>query len=87
MDFNKMFRDPVNALRNLGSSLHGIKVDRFHPTVVPKKADKPGMKKEKKKTQKGAVHIQGRSFKPTLGALPPSAYRSLHLGRKKQNGQ
>jgi hypothetical protein len=42
--------------------------------------DKP---KEKGKTRRGAIHKQGKAFKPfSLSGISPAEYRRRHLGAK-----
>lgn len=84
MDTKKLF-SAIDNLRQIPSALERVNAMLIKlSTSVPMKADKLGMKKEKKKTQKGAKHKQGRVF---LGRqiLPvtPAAYRRMHMGVKK----
>jgi hypothetical protein len=49
---------------------------------VSKKADKPGTRKSKKKTQKGAIHVVNPTFKSRqLLAMTPAYYRKSHKGQ------
>lgn len=48
---------------------------------IPKKADKPGDRKGKKKTQKGAIHKHGSVFLGRrISKLTPAQYRRKHAG-------
>lgn len=79
MQINKTFMDATSGLRQIGTALAVMQA-----MDIPMKADKPGIQKEKKKTQKGAVHTVGSVF---LGRkilkFTHAEYRQKHVGAVK----
>ena len=75
MDFTKFAQRINDAISGMRGALAPM------GNLVPMKADKPGEKKEKKKTKKGAVHTVGLKFRVRkLASVKPAQYRRLHLG-------
>lgn len=88
MDYSKFvqkMQQATTSIRELGTIFSRLS------TSIPKKADKPGTKKQTKKTQKGATHKVNPVFRGrTVFRIPrkiigdrkfsPALYRYFHMG-------
>lgn len=74
MNLQNKLMDAIAGMRNLA---------RFERAMgVSKKSDKPGTRKSKKKTQKGAIHVVNPTFKARqILAMTPAYYRKSHKGQ------
>lgn len=71
-------QDSVKAMRGLSDAFKQFAAT--HTKDVPKKADKPGTLKGKKKTQKGAIHKVNPTFHSRqILAVTPAQYRRRHM--------
>lgn len=78
MDTKKMMDVARSQMRGMIDALNRIAMN----SGVSKRADKPGTRKDKKKTQRGATHVVNPTFKSRqILALTPALYRSMHRGK------
>lgn len=82
MDTNK-FQKAIDGIRGMATAFEklGKAMAKATAGAVPMKADKPGEKKERKKTQKGATHVVNPVFRARkISRLTPAQYRAKHAG-------
>lgn len=80
MDFKNAQKTMLVAreqMQRMMEKLNGIALG----TGVPKLADKPATRKEKKKTKKGAVHKVNPVFRARkIATVTPAKFRRMNLG-------
>lgn len=78
MDLRK---EVPNKVHDALSAMRGIAELLSRMPGVAMKADKPGTRKGKKKTKKGAIHRHNPTFKPAMiVGRTPAQYRRDHKG-------